>query len=135
MAEGLISGLALTDDEASIQRVDDATAPIMATLDEVIAEGDPSEQISAAYTKGDLLFGLQERLREAVPPITSRTSLRTAKAIERRHEALEPKLARWGKDGTAAFLRVKETARANPKLVSGNRVIQYMIRDAELRTR
>ncbi|HVW28172.1 MAG TPA: hypothetical protein VHC69_22570 [Polyangiaceae bacterium] len=134
MAEGLISGLALTDDEASIERVDDATAPILATLDEVIAQGDPSEQIVAAYTKGDLLFGLQERLREAVPPITARTSLRTAKAIEQRHRALEPKLARWGRDGTAAFLRVKETARANPKLASGNPVIQYMIRDAERRT-
>ena len=129
-----MGGLALTDDDASIKRVDDATAPILATLDEVIAKGDSSEQLVAAYTKGDLLLGLQERLREAIPPMTSRTSLQAAKDLERRHQVLEPKLQRWGKEGTAAFLRVMEAARANPELTSKNPVIQYMVRDAERRT-
>jgi hypothetical protein len=134
MAENLMSGLEVTDDEESIQRVNEATAPIIATLDEVIAQGDPSEQLIAAYTKGDLFFGLQQRLREAIPPITARTSLQAAKDLERRHRALEPKVAPWGKEGTNAFLRVMETARTNPKLANGNPVVQYMIRDAERRT-
>jgi hypothetical protein len=134
MAEKTLAGLALADDDASIERANVATAPIIATLDEVIAEGDPSAQLVAAYTKGDLLFGLQQRLREAVPAITSRTSIQAAKAIERRHEALEPKLARWGSEGAVAFRRVTETARANPKLASDNPVVQYMVRDAKRRT-
>ena len=79
-------------------------------------------QLIAAYTKGDLLFGLQERMRDAIPPMTSRMSIQAAKGIQRRHEALEPKLSRWGGEGTAAFHRVTEIARANPPstLVAGH---------------
>jgi hypothetical protein len=133
MAEQMLAGLPLTDDDASIQRANEATAPIIATLDEVIAEGDPSAQLVAAYTKGDLLFGLQQRMREAVPPMTSRMTLASVKDIEQRHRALEPKLSPWRRAGTVAFLRVLATARDNPKLSNGNPVVQYMIRDAERR--
>lgn len=132
-AEQKLAGLPLTDSEASMQRVNDAVAPVIAALDEVIAQGDPYAQLVAAYTKGDLLLGLQERMRASIPPMTSQMSLQTVKDIEQRHRALEPRLSRWGKEGRTALLRVLATARDNPKLSRDNPVVQYMIRDAERR--
>jgi len=129
-----LSGLPLTDDDASIERVDEAVAPMIAALDEIIAQGDPYAQLAAAYTKGDLLLGLQQRMRASIPPMTSRMSLDAVKDIEQRHRALEPKLLRWHKEGTTAFRRVMETARENPKLSRDNPVVEYMIHDAERRT-
>jgi hypothetical protein len=130
MAEALLADPTLTDDEASIKRLDAASAPLMATLDEIAARGDATEQLVAEYAKGDLLFGLQARLRDSIPAITPHLSLEATQAIERRHRLLEPRLAHWGKEATDAFRRVTQIARANPKLISENPVVRYMAREA-----
>jgi hypothetical protein len=133
MASAKLASLPLTDSDASIERANQAVAPIIANLDEVIAEGDPNAQLVAAYAKGDLLFGLRSRMRDAIPSMTSQMSLQSVRDIEQRRRALEPKLSPWSKEATTAFLRVMATARENPKLSRDNPVVQYMIRDAEQR--
>lgn len=133
MAEAKLDRLPLTDSAASIERANEAIAPMIATLDEVIERGDPAAQLAAAYTKGDLLFGLQQRLRDAIPAMTEGMSLVEAKDIEQRHAALEPKLSPWRREGTTSFLRVLAIARENPRATKDNPVMQYMIRDAERR--
>jgi hypothetical protein len=130
MAQIALDDRELTDDAVSIERANAVTAPLIATLDEVIAHGDAATQIVAEYTKGDLLFGLQTRLRESIPQITSHTSLEAAQALERRHRSLDPKLVPWDRQATDAFRRVEEIARANPEIADSNRVLQYMTREA-----
>jgi hypothetical protein len=131
MGEALLADTALTDDAASIERADAATAGIIATLDEVIANGDPRSQLIAEYTKGDLLFGLETRLRESIPSITLHMTLDQTKAVEQRHRMLEPRLARWDREAMEAMRRVAGIARANPQIADGNPVVQYMTRRAE----
>jgi hypothetical protein len=133
MADAKLADLPLTDSQASIERVNEAIAPMMATLDAVIEQGDAYAQLVAAYTKGDLLFGLQQRLRDAVPSMNEQMSLAAIQDIEQRHRALEPKLSPWRREGNTAFLRVIAMGQANPRLTKDNPVVQYMIRDAERR--
>ncbi len=133
MADAKLAGLPLTDSPASIERVNEAIAPMIASFDVVIEQGDPYAQLVAAYAKGDLLFGLQQRLRDAIPSMTEEMSLADVQDIEQRHRALEPKLSPWRRDGNTAFLRVIATSQANPRLVKDNPVVQYMVRDAERR--
>jgi len=135
LAEVTLPRVPATEKEASIQSLDAAAAPIIALLDEVIAHGNPETQVVAEYTKGDLLLGLETRLRESIPPITPATSVASATEIERRHRRLEPKLARWNTDATNAFQRITELARENPKLANENPVLGYMVHEAELATR
>jgi len=130
MAEAALADRTLKDDDASIRRADTVTAPLIATLDDVASHGDPSTQVIAEYTKGDLLFGLEARLRETIPPITQQTSTGAAQTIEQRHRALEPKLVRWDREAIEAFRRIERIAQANPKVTDGNPVAQYMVREA-----
>src|SRR5258706_15501054 len=119
------------DNDASIKAVDAAARPIIATLDEVIAHGDANWQMIALYMKGDLLFGLQARLRSTIPPVTPQTPLEAAQAIERRHDALEPKLEHWGAEATATLRQFSALARANPQVVGASPVLQSMAQRTE----
>jgi hypothetical protein len=130
-----LPGVPASDDDASIQSLNTAAAPLIALLDDVITHGKPEMQMVAEYNKGDLLLGLGTRLRASVPPITPATSIESATDIERRHQKLEPKLARWNAEAKDAFHRVTALAQQNPKLVNDNPVLQYMVREAELATR
>jgi len=130
MADGVLADRTLVDDEASIARADAAAAPLMATLDDVVAHGDAREQLVAEYTRGNLLFGLQSRLRASIPPINDQTSLKAAQAIEQRHAMLEPKLARWNSRAIDAFRRVVAIAQANPNVLTRDPVAQYMAQEA-----
>jgi len=122
-----LAGLRLSDDDASIAATNVASGPIIATLDEVIARGQAHWQMLALYVKGDLLFGLEARLRSTIPAITQATPLAAAQAIEHRHDVLEPKLARWDAGANAAFRQFTELAQANPQLVASNPVLGHML--------
>jgi hypothetical protein len=129
VADVALGDVLVIDSAASIQALDAAIAPVMATLDEVVAHGTPNWQIVAHYWKGNLLLGLQVRVRSSIPPI-AHMPLEGIADIERRHRALEPKLERWGKDASAEFRRVAELAQANPQVAQANPAIQYMVREA-----
>src|ERR1041385_4315055 len=131
ISEVVLADGPLTDDDASIQRADAVMAPAIATLDEVIAKGDPTTQIIAEYTKGDLLSGLEVRLRRSIPEMTARTSVDAAQALEQRHRALEPKLEPWAERANAAFRHARAIAQANPAILDHNPVVQYMVRAGE----
>ena len=135
LADDTLPKVPAIDGDASIPSLDEAAAPIVALLDDVIAHGQPETQMVAEYTKGDLLLGLETRLRQAIPPIPPATPVASATEIERRHQRLEPKLARWNTEATTSFHRVTELARQNPKLANDNPVIRYIVREAELATR
>jgi hypothetical protein len=96
----------------------------------VAAHGSPKWKIQALYAKGDLLFGLQTRLRNSIPALTADTSLDAARAIERRHQALERLLEPWQARGLAAFAQVADIARTDLPLASANPVLQYMVQRA-----
>jgi hypothetical protein len=125
-----VAGMPLTDGDASVQALDAATAPIIATLDEVAAHGGPEWQIVALYMKADILFGLATRLRSSIPLIDQNTSLEAAADIQHRHEALEVKLVPWVTRATAAFGQVAELARANPRVANADPVMKYMVGEA-----
>lgn len=127
----VLADVPLSDDDASIQRAEAVVAPAIATLDEVIAKGDPSTQVIAEYTKGDLLSGLEVRLRRSIPEITPGMSVEAAQVIEQRHRALEPKPEPWAKRASAAFRQVTTIAQANPAIMNDNPVVQYMVHEGE----
>jgi hypothetical protein len=129
-AQDIFSSVPVTDGEASVHALDAASTPLFAALDDVVAHGSPPWKIQALYAKGDLLFGLQTRLRNSIPAITADTSLDAARAIEQRHRALDPLLAPWQARALAAFAQVADIARENPPLASANPVLQYMVQRA-----
>jgi len=125
-----VAGVPLTDSDASIQALNSVTAPIIATLDEVAARGSLEWKIVALYTKADILFGLQTRLRASLPSVSQDTSLEAAAEIERRQQALDRKLEPWQNQAAAAFLQVAELAQANPRVANTDPVLQYMVRES-----
>ncbi|HTQ07610.1 MAG TPA: hypothetical protein VMI54_27325 [Polyangiaceae bacterium] len=132
MVDVALAGVPLRDDDASIRAVDTAVAPILASLDEVVAHGTPEWKAVALYMKSDLLFGFEVRLRATIPAITARTSLADAQALERRHTALESKLEPWDARARAAVDRVVALARENPGLAHENPALAAMLGRAEL---
>ena len=132
MVDVALAGVPLRDDDDSIHAVDAATAPILATLDDVVAHGSPEWKAVALYMKSDLLFGFEARLRASIPAITPQTSLEAAQAIERRHTELERKLAPWDARARSAIEQVIGLARENPRLTSENPALAAMLGRAEL---
>jgi hypothetical protein len=132
MVDVALGGIPLRDDDDSIRAVDAATAPVLATLDDVIAKGSAEWKVVALYMKSDLLFGFEARLRDSIPAITAQTSLAAAQAIERRHTELEPKLAPWDARARSAIERVVGLARENPRLARENPALATMLGRAEL---
>jgi hypothetical protein len=129
-AQDIFGSVQVSDSEASVHALDAASAPLFAALDDVVAHGSPKWKIQALYAKGDLLFGLQTRLRNSIPAMTADTSMDAARAIEQRHRALEALLEPWQTRARAAFAQLADIARANPPLASANPVLQYMVQEA-----
>ncbi len=125
-----VAGVPLTDSDTSVQALNAVTAPILATLDEVAVRGGLEWKIIALYTKADILFGLQTRLRASIPSVAQDTSLEAAAEIERRQQALDRKLEPWQTQAGAALLQVAELAQANPRVANADPVVQYMVREA-----
>ena len=123
-----LADIHVSDNDASIKAVNAATGPIIATLDEVISHGQLNWHLIALYVKSDLLFGLEARLRSSIPPITQATPLDAARDLERRHDALEPKLALWDAGARAAARQFASLVQTNPRVISDNPVLQNMAR-------
>jgi hypothetical protein len=132
MVDVALAGVPLRDDDASIRAVDAATAPLLATLDEVVVSGNAEWKAVALYMKSDLLFGFEARLRASIPAITQQTSLAAAQAIERRRSDLESKLAPWDARARTAIEQVLGLAHEHPELANENPALAAMIGRAEL---
>lgn len=110
-AEEAMNRLSLAPDDASIDRLNTAVAPSIAMLDEVISAGSPYWKMVAEDAKRDIYVGMVVRMRSSIPD-----------ADLAKHDALEPKLARWIDEGEKSRSAVTALAGQHPE-VSGRDVV------------
>ncbi len=118
-AEARLRGVTITDDAAGIAVVQTALEPSLATFDDVARNDDPRFQILAAHARADLLFGAVTRMRASIPSVSAVAKgdelIREDADRAARRAALEPKLAPWISDATAACQRVLQLAQQYPQ--------------------
>ena len=112
LASSRLDALALTPDvDASRAALEDAVAPAIASLDEVIAAGDPRARIIADHIKADLYVGMTVRLRNACVPLDV---------------AVDASADRWLALADQSFADVEQVATEHPELRT-NPVVAYDI--------
>lgn len=112
LAESAMNELALASDDASIAKLDQAVAPSLAILDNVIRVGDPYWKLIAEDAKRDIYAGMIVRERGTVPGTD----------VVARNE-LEPKLARWQSGAEDAIAAILELGHEHPALAQRDPMI------------
>jgi hypothetical protein len=94
-AESRFGSLQLAPDDASITAMNNAAAPSLQLLDQVIQSGDATYAPIATKAKAALLVAMAVRMRNSIPPVTMTTVGQALAEHDQAHAALEPKLAAW----------------------------------------
>lgn len=135
MAERAVAPISLCDCGESIAAVDKAAAPAIALLDEVItaaAKIDPSAQLVAEHTEGELYAGFTVRLLATLPKPGPDAGEAELTLRDLRHQTLEAQLASWRETAMTSFQHVVELAQAHPEL-AGKPVIAAALSDSQQR--
>jgi hypothetical protein len=132
MAEHAIAPIALCDCGESIVAIDEALAPAIVLLDDVIAKGDPATQLIAEHTEGELYAALSVKLLATLPKLAPDAAESEANLRDLRKQTLEAQLAPWRESAMTSFQHVVELAKAHPEL-AGRPVVAAAVRDSEQR--
>jgi hypothetical protein len=124
-----LAGEQLVDSQDSLQVVEAANQPSLALLEEVTAAGDPTQQLLAEHTRGELYTAMAVRMMQTVPPPGDEAS---SALHASRSALLETMVTPWRDRATAAYQRVVELGKVRPEL-SRNPVVQRAIRAAKQR--
>jgi len=116
MAEAAMNALALTNDEASIAKLDGAVASSIELLDNVIRIGDPYWKVVAEDAKRDTYVGMIVRERITIPK---------GDVIAR--AALELELAPWQAEAKHATEAIAELSHEQPTLTRRDPMIAGII--------
>ena len=108
------ASLQLCDCADSIVAIDDAIAPSIELLDEVIAAGDPRMQILGEAAKAELYGGLRIRMAATIPSGDGNPD--SVALRDSRKAMLEAQLAPWDETIKAASEHVVDLVKANPTL-------------------
>lgn len=114
LAEANTAKLELLDCAESVAELEAAVTPSLELLDGVIAAGDPTQAILAEHAKGELYTSLAVRMLATIPPATGDQA--SVALRDTRKEVLDSYLQPWREKALAAFERVVQLAKANPKL-------------------
>jgi len=115
MADARVATLDLIDAHESVVAVDDALAPSLRLLDEVVTAGDPALKVMAHHAKAQLYASMASRMLGTVPPPPGTT--REAIAVtESRRQLLELMLTPWRDQALAAHEAVVALATRHPEL-------------------
>ncbi|HSR97088.1 MAG TPA: hypothetical protein VLM79_08570 [Kofleriaceae bacterium] len=118
MAERAIAPLQLCDCGDSISAIDTAIKPAMAILDDVITNADPSIQVIAEHTEGQLYTGFVTRLLATLPAAAAGASEAEATLRDMRKQTLDAQLAPWREAALTSYQHVVDLAKAHPELAS-----------------
>ena len=116
LAEAAMNALVLTNDDASISKLDKAVAPSIEMLDNVIRVGDPYWKVVAEDAKRDIYVGMILRERVTIPGSDFVS-----------HNELEPKLAPWQADAKQAIAAIAELTHEHPTLAQRDPMIAGVI--------
>lgn len=130
MADQAIAPLSLCDCGESIVAIDAATAPAIAILDDVIANGDEATRLLAEHAQGQLYTGLVTRMVATLPrPGPGATDAEFA-LRDIRSQTLEAQLAPWREAALAAYQNAFDIGKANTRLAS-NPAVASALRDSQ----
>lgn len=122
---GLAPIKSVLDTHESMQTLERAVAQSIVLFDEVIALGDPGQQVLAAHAKGQLYEDLLGRMAQAVPPPTVGDA---ALSLYRNRKALlELMLQPWRDEAAAAFEQAVAIAKAHPAIGSRNAMVRDVV--------
>jgi hypothetical protein len=118
MVDRAIAPLSLCDCGDSIAAIDTAAKPAIAILDDVIANADPSIQVIAEHTEGQLYTGFVTRMLATVPAVAPGASEAETTLRDMRKQTLDAQLAAWREAALASYQHVVELAKAHPELAT-----------------
>jgi len=129
MADAKFSELTLIDGQDSVTALDEAAAPSIAMLDEVVvaAAADPVTQVMATHAKAALYRGMSNRM---VQTVTATDASADAQALkETRRQIVQGLLGPWRDKTNEIYVAVDEIAKANPTIIR-NPVALAAIKDS-----
>jgi hypothetical protein len=118
MADRAIATLSLCDCGDSIAAIDTAVKPAMAILDDVIPNADPSIQVIAEHTEGQLYTGFVTRMLATLPAVAPGASEAETTLRDMRKQTLEAQLAPWREAALTSYQHVVDLAKAHPELAT-----------------
>jgi hypothetical protein len=130
MVERAVAPIALCDCGESIAAIDDAIAPALALLDDVVGAAGPATQMVAEHTEGQIYRQLAARLTATLPALAAGVSDDERALRDMRKQTLEAQLAPWHEAAMAAFQHVVELGKAHPDLARSPAVASA-VRDSE----
>ena len=126
LADVSVANLELIDGAAAILEIDDAIAPSLAYLDEVVREGEPQHKVMAHAARAQLYANVSSRMRSTVPAPASSTPEALA-LRDSRLKLVEQMLAPWREEQLVSHQAIVDLAKANPAL-SKNQIAANAIR-------
>lgn len=121
----------LLDTQDSMLALETAVAPSMKLYDEVIALGNPSQQVLATFAKAKLYEDLLGRMANTVPPAGAGES--AAALYQSRKQLLDVILQPWREQALAAFEQVTRLAKAGKR--EKNPAVRNAIAQSEAKRR
>lgn len=132
MTEKAVAPLQLCDCGESIEQINQAIAPALVILEDVIAHGDAATQAVAQHTKGALYTSLATRLVATLPAPAAGAPESEVALRDMRAQNLETQLTPWRDTARDAYQQVIELAKAHPE-VTRNPVATAALRDSQQR--
>jgi len=132
MAHEQTRTIAVCDCEESVHQLDDAIAPAIALLDEVIGGDDPAGQVVALHGEGELYTELADRVLAAVPAVPPGSSEDATALHALRVQLVQPLIQPWLDRAREKFAEVGRIATLHPQLAK-NATADPAIRDSQRR--
>ena len=117
-AEERMRPLQLIDSELSAHQLEDAAAPSLQLLDEVIASGGPTWQIAAFHAEGALRQGMALRMLAALPALPENPSPEAVRMHDLRAQMLRTRVQPWLDRAQQDFAQVDQLAKQHPELAN-----------------
>jgi len=129
IADAKFSELTLIDGQDSVTALDEAVAPSLAMLDEVVAAAasEPVTQVMATHAKAALYHSMMNRMVQTVTATDASPEAQTLK--ETRRQIVQGLLGPWRDKTRAVYSAVDDIAKANPTIIR-NAVALAAIRDS-----
>lgn len=132
-AEERMRPLQLIDSELSAHQLEEAIAPSLQLLDEVIASGGPRWQIAAFHAEGALRQGMAVRLLATLPVLPENPSPERVRMHDLRAQMLRARVQPWLDRAQQDFAEVGRIAKQHAELAN-DAVVAAAVQDSE-RTR
>jgi hypothetical protein len=124
--------IAVCDCEDSVHQLDEAIAPAIALLDELVGGDDVAWQVVAIHTKGELYTELASRVFAAVPAVPPGSPEEAVSLHDLRVQLVQPLIQPWLERARDLFGEVERIAAQHPELAK-NPTADAAVRDSRRR--